>query len=111
LTTSGNQKIFGNTPINDIDNCIETFKAINQTQEKLKNLVRLGLTIAYSMTKENLLNTDGYNHKDLDTFYSQLTGVTRHLLTHTLTQRQNKLCTTNKNSVCCYAGGRNNNRL
>ena len=74
-TTSGNQKVFGNTEIKDINNYIKAFKTINQNQEKLKALVKLGLTIASSMRQQDLINTDGYNHKDLDTFYSQLNWV------------------------------------
>ncbi len=74
-TTSGNQKVFGDTSIHLIDSYIEMFNALNQNQEKLKFLVRLGLTIAASMTQQDLLDTGEYNHKDLDTFYSQLNWV------------------------------------
>jgi hypothetical protein len=74
-TTSGNQQVFGDTAITDIDNFIEAFKTKNEKQKRLKHLVRLGLTIAGSMTQADLLDTDGYNHKDLDIFYSQLNWV------------------------------------
>lgn len=74
-TTIGNQNVFGDTSIHLIDSYIETFRALNQNVEKLKSIVRLGLTIAASMTQQDLLDTDGYNHKDLDMFYSQLNWV------------------------------------
>ncbi len=74
-TTTGNQKVFGDTAINHIDKYVEAFQTENKNQEALKNLITLGLTIAASMTKEDLLNTDGYDHKDLDKFYAQLNWV------------------------------------
>jgi hypothetical protein len=74
-TSSGNQEIFGGTEISEIVNYIEAFNPTNQDQNKLKALVLLGLNIAASMTQSDLLNTDGYQNKDLDNFYSQLKWV------------------------------------
>lgn len=74
-TASGNQQVFGATKINHIISHIENFKPINQNQFKLKSIALLGLNIADSMTENDLLNTDGYNHPDLKKFYSELDWV------------------------------------
>lgn len=74
-TSSGNHNVFGDTAIMDISNYIDAFKPTNQKQKQLKAVVLLGLTIAGSMTQADLQNTDEYDHKDLDTFYSQLNWV------------------------------------
>ena len=74
-TTTGNKKVFGDTRVKDIKGLVEAFIPSNQNQEKLKTLVLLGLSIADSMTPMDLLDTDGYDHKDLKKFYSQLNWV------------------------------------
>jgi hypothetical protein len=74
-TTSGNQQVFGSTPVQVVKSYVEAFEPKNQSQEKLKTLVVSGLDIAATMTPQDLINTDGYNHQDLSSFYSQLNWV------------------------------------
>ena len=74
-TTAGNQQVFGETPVQIVSSYVEVFKSDNQNQEKLQRLVTLGLSIASAMTPQELLDTDGYSHKDLNFFYSQLNWV------------------------------------
>jgi hypothetical protein len=74
-TSGGDQEIFGTTPIKHIINCVDEYIVENPDQERLKSIAKLGLEIANSMTKEDRINTDEYNHIDLDKFYSQLSWV------------------------------------
>jgi hypothetical protein len=69
-TAGGNQKIFGQAKIENILRYIDTLETVNNNQEKLKELVRLGLTIANTMTEDDLLDSDDYDHPDLAKFYS-----------------------------------------
>jgi len=74
-TTGGNQQVFGDTSVQIVKSYVEAFEPKNQSQEKLQTLVVAGLNIAATMTPQDLINTDGYNHQDLSSFYSQLNWV------------------------------------
>ena len=74
-TIGGNQQVFGDTPIQVVNSYVEAFKPENDNQETLKKILTQGLGIAAAMTPQDLRNTDGYNHKDLSDFYSQLNWV------------------------------------
>ena len=74
-TVGGEQDTFGQTQLNTISQYVHNFKSENTDQERLKNIVVLGLDIANSMTENDLKNSGDYQHKDLDTFYSQTSWV------------------------------------
>jgi len=70
-TASGNQKHFGQTELGTVIKYIQNFLPTSTEQERLKEIVLLGLSIANSMSETDLINSDGYQHKDLASFYSQ----------------------------------------
>lgn len=74
-TVGGNQKVFGQTQLNTIIQYVHNFQQINTNQERLKKIVTLGLDIANSMTESDLINSNSYQHKELDTFYNQTSWV------------------------------------
>ena len=74
-TDSGNQKIFGETTITHILNYVDNFIPIIANQKRLKETVKLGLEIANLMTEQDLINTDKFEHKDLDKFNAELFWV------------------------------------
>ena len=74
-TEDGNQRVFGKTKLNTVIQYVQNFQPTNTDQDKLKKIVALGLDIANSMTENDLINSDGYQHQHLDSFYSQLSWV------------------------------------
>lgn len=76
-TVSGNQRLFGNTKIDEVLNYVCDFEPVNADEKKLKDTVRLGLDVAGSMTESDLKNADGFNHPDLAKLHGQLDWVDR----------------------------------
>ncbi len=74
-TIGGNQKIFGETKLNTIIEHVHKFSGLNSDQQRLKEIVELGLDIANSMTETDLINTDEYQHNNLDKFYNETSWV------------------------------------
>ena len=74
-TISGNPKIFGTTNISEIQDHIETLELKDSDEIKLKDILLLALGIANSMTKENLQNTFGFDHPELEKLLNQLDWV------------------------------------
>ncbi len=76
-TTSGNQHIFGETKITEIIDYVSNSEPADNDEKQLKDIIILGLNIADSMTPMDLLNTDGFDHKDLGDFHKHLDWVDR----------------------------------
>jgi hypothetical protein len=57
-TESGDQKIFGETKVNEIINYVESFKPMKQDEDRLKLILLNLLSIANSMTISDLSNKD-----------------------------------------------------
>jgi hypothetical protein len=71
----GSQLVFGNNKIDYILDYIKLFEPVNQKQSTLKDLLILGLSIAASITKEDLSRNEDFEHSHMDHFYSKLPWV------------------------------------
>lgn len=74
-TTSGNQHIYGGTKIKEILDYVNNFEPTDNDEKRLKEVIIIGLNIADSMTPTDLMNTDGFDHKDFDDFHKHLDWV------------------------------------
>lgn len=72
----GSQSVFGNNKFEDIITYIERFEPANDKQRLLKGLVTLGLSIATSITKEDIVRNEDIDHPQLQNFYAKLPWVT-----------------------------------
>jgi len=71
----GNQLVFGVNKPEAILAYIRQFDPVNEKQTSLKELVILGLTIAISITKEDIARNKDFEHPDLNSFYARLPWV------------------------------------
>lgn len=71
----GSQLVFGDNPIDDITACIRQFEPINENQTSLKEVVIMGLSIAASITKEDIAKNEEIKHPGLSSFYARLPWV------------------------------------
>ena len=72
--TAGNQTVFGKTQVLKVMAYVERYKAIKDKQQRLKKILLQGLIIAASMTPFDLVNTDGFEHPDLESFILNFRG-------------------------------------
>jgi hypothetical protein len=73
----GSQLLFGDTKMKDIIHLVERFNPINENQATLKEIVSIGLTIAASITKDQIAKNEDLEHPMLLKFYSMLPWVSK----------------------------------
>ena len=73
----GSQLVFGDNKIEDIINYISKLEPLDEEQNSLKELVLLGLSIASSITKEDIEKNELFKHPQLKQFYSRLSGISK----------------------------------
>ena len=71
----GSQLVFGDNNLKDILNYTKRFKPVNENQDSLKELAILGLSIAVTITKEEIAKNEDFQHSDLKKFLSTLHWV------------------------------------
>lgn len=71
----GSQLVFGDTDLKDILSHVRRFEPANENQNSLKELTILGLSIAVTITKEDLAKNEDYKHPEIDKFFSTLRWV------------------------------------
>lgn len=79
-TTGGNQNVFGETKASEITKYVEGYSPANDKHKQLKDILLQGLRIAGSMTPADLVNTDGYEHPEIESFYSKLPWVSQAII-------------------------------
>jgi hypothetical protein len=76
----GNQLIFGDNTIQDILKYITSFQPIDEKQKGLKELVISGLTIAASITKEDIARNENFQHAALNDFHAEMAWVSKNFI-------------------------------
>lgn len=71
----GNQLFFSNHKIEDVFTYIRQFQPANESQNSLKEFLILGLSIAASITKEDIARNEDFEHPDLHHFLTTLYWV------------------------------------
>lgn len=71
----GSQLVFGDADLKEIVSYVRLFKPTSVNQNTLKELTILGLTIAISITKDDIAKNEDFEHSDLDKFRSTLQWV------------------------------------
>jgi hypothetical protein len=68
----GSQLVFHDNKIEDILVYINRFEPVNEQQSFLRDIVILGLSIAVSITEEDIARNEDFEHPDLSRFYEKL---------------------------------------
>ena len=68
----GSQLVFGDNDLKVILNYIRQFEPANENQNSLKERAILGLSIAITITKEDIARNEDFEHPELDKFLSSL---------------------------------------
>lgn len=71
----GSQLVFGDSDLKTINSYVRQFKPSNENQNALKQLVLLGLSIAVTITKEDIARNEDFEHPELNKFLSSLAWV------------------------------------
>lgn len=72
--TSGDQQVFKRHELPIIIKYIKDFKAKDKYEKIIKEKILIGLNIAISLTKEQLVNS-GFEHKDLPKFIENINAI------------------------------------
>lgn len=73
----GSQLVFGDNKAENILDYIRQYEPVNEKQSSLKELVILGLSIATSITKEDIARNEDFEHPQLRNFYAKLPWVSQ----------------------------------
>lgn len=71
---SGDQQVFNRSDLPTILKYVEDYEAKDESENRIKEKILIGLNIANSMTEEQLLDTD-FEHKDLPLFYHNINSI------------------------------------
>lgn len=71
----GSQLVFGDNDLKVILNHISRFEPANEDQNSLKELTILGLSIAITITKDDIARNEDFEHPEIDKFFSKLPWV------------------------------------
>ena len=74
-TTSGDSDVLGRFKIDEIIASVQACLTNTAEQNRLKDITLMGLEIATSMTDYDLLNSNGYEHPEIEGFFSGLAWV------------------------------------
>lgn len=73
----GSQIVFGGNELKTILSYVRQFEPTNENQNSLKELLVLGLSIAMTITKEDIAKNEDFEHPELGKFLSALTWVNK----------------------------------
>jgi hypothetical protein len=71
---SGNQQVFNRSDLPTIFKYVEDYKPKNGSESRIREKILFGLTIAKSMTEEQLID-NGFEHQDLPEFYDKINAI------------------------------------
>jgi hypothetical protein len=71
----GNQNSFGGTPFHELEWYVRSFQPADPKQSQLMEAALLGLSIAKTITQEDISDNDDYQHRNIGRFVDQLHWV------------------------------------
>lgn len=88
-TTGGNQDVFGESRVSEVIEYIRSYTPLNKKQQMLKDILLQGLKIAASMTPWDLINTNEYEHPELERFFSKMPWISETFIEEYYRQKLN----------------------